>query len=130
MDNSSLLKMSVALLERGQRHSCRSVTIGICSSDGTGTLRKQLSRKPGDVHHVYLNLFLNIAGLGFGDGRKVTLWAKEDLFAVEPWQGFSNPNSFASELREVWSETVDACIGLTQLRIMRRQIGERWPICR
>jgi hypothetical protein len=38
--------------------------------------------KPGDVHHVYLNLFLNIAGLGFGDGRKVTLWAEEDLFAV------------------------------------------------
>jgi hypothetical protein len=30
----------------------------------------------------YLNLFLNLAGLGFGDGRKVTLWAKEDLFAV------------------------------------------------
>jgi hypothetical protein len=30
----------------------------------------------------YLNLFLNIAGLGFGDRRKVTLSAKEDPFAV------------------------------------------------
>ena len=30
----------------------------------------------------YLNLFLNIAGLGFGGGRKVTLGAKEDSFAV------------------------------------------------
>jgi hypothetical protein len=39
-------------------------------------------RKPGDVHHVYLNLFLNIAGPGFWDGRKVTLWAEEGLFAV------------------------------------------------
>jgi hypothetical protein len=28
MDNSSLLKMSVALLGRGQRHSCPSATIG------------------------------------------------------------------------------------------------------
>ena len=49
-----------------------------------------LAGKPGDVHHVYLNLFLNIAGLGFGDGRKVTLWAEQDLFAVNfssvpPW---------------------------------------------
>ena len=41
------------------------------------------------------------------------------------------PKSFASELREEWSETVDECIGLPDsTEIMRRQIGERWPICR
>jgi hypothetical protein len=43
----------------------------------------------------YLNLFLNVAGLGFEDRRKVTLWAKEDPFAVN-FSSLPGPRLLAS----------------------------------
>jgi hypothetical protein len=54
------------------------------------SLRETRGRSP-----RYLNLFLNIAGLGFEDRRKVTLWAKEDPFAV-------NFSSLLGSKTQIW----------------------------
>jgi len=71
------------------------------------------SRKPGDVHHVYLNLLLNIAGLGFGDAKSNFMGGRRsvcgELFvcpssdpSVPPRTDFRRPEAVLGSLNQAF----------------------------